>query len=452
MLENATTARSLRLLPLEEARSRLGGAAAEAVGAESLVLGSSREGRPIELVRFGSGEQRVLWYAGPHANEPIGVTTIVELAERLVARPDLLAGPIGWDLVLNVDPDGHVRNEAWMDTPSDIQSYFRHFFRPPIAEYPDWDLPLHYESDGGRIDREPAMPEGRALLSALEISRPVAIVALHNAEIGGLHFYVTGPEGLVDRYVGLLQSYGMPVEERPVDDPAAARLAPGVFEMPRLDAVCEQLLASGHPDPASLLPMGDLAGNWAHKQLGTTSVIAEIPLWSVTSPLTTSAQDESELALQTAGVLQSEAARLKSLVGDHAASFGAGDPLARGTLDGISVLSQMAAGLEAWSGMEALRRPVTEDAIGRYQVFLQRALPQRYWGMALQTLLAAGAPDDAVRRAQEAFDAGLRELLSLELVAHPLEKLVELQIDSGLQLIQETLQCDLRVPPVGDHA
>ena len=145
MLENATTARSLRLLPLEEARSRLG-AAAEAVGAESLVLGSSREGRPIELVRFGSGEQRVLWYAGPHANEPIGVTTIVELAERLVARPDLLAGPIGWDLVLNVDPDGHVRNEAWMDTPSDNQSYFRHFFRPPIA----WTTVVFWNCSGSK--------------------------------------------------------------------------------------------------------------------------------------------------------------------------------------------------------------------------------------------------------------------------------------------------------------
>ena len=434
-----------RLLTLDEASARLR-TAALAVGAETIALGASREGRPIELVRFGSGATRVLWYAGPHANEPVGVATIVELAERLVASPDALSGPIGWDLVLNVDPDGHVRNEAWMDTPGDLESYFRHFFRPPISEYPDWDLPLHYETYGGRIDREPTMPEGRALLTAVEISQPVAIVALHNAEIGGLHFYVTGPEGLVDRYTRLLEATDMPVETRPVDDPGAARLAPGVFDMPRLDTVCEQLLASGHPDPASLLPMGDLAGNWAHKKLGTTSVIAEIPLWSVASALTATAQDERELALQTSGVLQEQAARLESLVADQPEVFDTARPLARATKDGISVLSQMGAGLAAWSGQEASRRPLTQDAIGRYQVFLERALPQRYWGMALQTLLAADAPQDAVRRAQEAFDAGMQGLLQLDLVAYPVEQLVELQIESGLQLIQGTV--DIEVPPL----
>src|SRR5438045_3491636 len=42
-------------------------------------IGRSRQGRPISALGIGSGRCRTLWYAGPHANEPLGGNTVIYL-------------------------------------------------------------------------------------------------------------------------------------------------------------------------------------------------------------------------------------------------------------------------------------------------------------------------------------------------------------------------------------
>jgi hypothetical protein len=100
-----------RFLTWTDAEARVQ-AAAQKVGAQIVTVGESREHRPLHLYRFGKATRRTFWYAGPHANEPVGVSTVVSLAEALAAHPEYL-DTIGFDLMVCVDPDSHVANEHW---------------------------------------------------------------------------------------------------------------------------------------------------------------------------------------------------------------------------------------------------------------------------------------------------------------------------------------------------
>jgi hypothetical protein len=420
------------MLPLDEAETRLKDAAA-AAGAATVHLGHSREGRPLELVRFGSGPKRTLWYGGPHANEAVGVSTVVEAAEQLAQSPELLDGELGWDLLLCIDPDGHVRNESWFGETVDVEAYYRGFFRPPMAEYPDWDLPLEHTSALGTLTRPSRLPEAAALRSALDLCRPVVLNALHNAELGGVHFYCDGLSA--ERASALSEvpgRYGMALESVALDDPTAAALAPGVFPMPDFAPLYDQLLASGHPDPASLAPVGQSAAGWC-RQYGTASLVAEVPYWTVDTEITPSESTEAELVSAAAASLEGFGGWLAGFLSRH--SMTTSGALARAVLDGPAVASQMTAGLQAWAANPAADRPADSEAAVRYDVFLRVCLPLRYLGMTLSQVLAEGKDAGEV---QERFDDGLATLRQLPLRAVPLSTLVDLQLQAGVAVLRGT--------------
>jgi hypothetical protein len=427
------------MLPLDEAEARLKQSAARA-GAAQVALGHSREGRPLELVRFGDASHRALWYGGPHANETIGVSTLVELAERLAAQPELLAGELGWDILLCVDPDGHVRNESWFGENVDLEAYYRGFFRPPMSEYPDWDLPVEYRSAAGTLTRPSTLPEAHALRAALELSRPAMLNALHNAELGGIHYFVSSREA-APALSSLPAGHGIPIEDVAPDDPGSLPFAPGVFPLPSFTNAYDELLASGHPDPASLLPFGQMSAHWCSR-FGTSSLVAEVPYWSVTGELAMpSCSSESELVLDAAEQLEAESKRLAGVQAEHTGSFPTSDPLARAALDGPQVLRRTAAGLRAWASDARSGRPLTQEALGR-DAFLRIGLPQRYLGMTLAALTAHDGPVAAVSCAEEAFADGLSKLLQLPLTAHPLTTLVDAQLSAGVVVIEAALSSE----------
>ncbi|MEU2992377.1 M14 family zinc carboxypeptidase, partial [Streptomyces griseoincarnatus] len=73
-------------------------------------VGTSRAGRPLEMLSVGHGPAHVLVVARPHPDEPVGAVTALSLAER-VARgdgrtPATDPARVTWDLVLCLDPDG----------------------------------------------------------------------------------------------------------------------------------------------------------------------------------------------------------------------------------------------------------------------------------------------------------------------------------------------------------
>jgi len=429
-----------RLLKLQEAEDRLT-AAGQRAGAQLIRVGESREGRPIQLVRFGRGEARSFWYAGPHANEVIGVSTIVELAERLADEPTILDGNVGFDLVLCIDPDGYIRNEDWFGPSIDLTAYFRGFFRPAMAEFPDWDFPLDYSSEAGSLHRPSQLPESQALRAALELSRPIALNALHNAELGGAHFCLAGTRetrGLAQQLSELISQFDMPRETAMLDDPSAVPLAPGVFPVPDLGSACEAVLGLEHPEPASLLPFGDSAASWCTRY-GTISVIPEIPYWSRVEGDAPSGCTTSDLARETAEDLAEESGWLEGVLVSNADFLPEQDPRARSLRDGVNVMRRLGAGLSAWGGSDAASGAASFEDLSRFRDMLGTCFPQRYRGMLLTALEANGAPAHAVAEAESAFAAGQAKLLALELRPHPIRTLVDVQLTTGVLVTEAAL-------------
>src|SRR5215510_1359686 len=53
------------------------------------VIGTSTDGRPIELLTIGNGPRAALFLGAPHPNEPIGTLTLEFLSRLLCERQDL---------------------------------------------------------------------------------------------------------------------------------------------------------------------------------------------------------------------------------------------------------------------------------------------------------------------------------------------------------------------------
>jgi len=75
---------------------------------QRIVPGSSVEGRPIECLIFGQGEDIVLIMAMIHGNEPAGTPLVRQLADHLTERPGLLEGRMVL-LMPIANPDGMAR-------------------------------------------------------------------------------------------------------------------------------------------------------------------------------------------------------------------------------------------------------------------------------------------------------------------------------------------------------
>ena len=129
-------------------------------------IGTSVEGRAIELFSFSCGRHPVLILAGMHGDEPKGVALAQRLIEGLAAEPSDCAAVV----VPIVNPDGYQvrrrRNAAGVD----INRNF------PTA---DWVT-------GPRRSRfypgpKPASePETRAIMALVEHGAPAGIVAIHS--------------------------------------------------------------------------------------------------------------------------------------------------------------------------------------------------------------------------------------------------------------------------------
>ena len=73
-------------------------------------IGTSTEGRPIEMLTIGNGPRKALLVGTPHPNEPIGTLTIEFLSRRLCEDDDLRDDlDFTFLMIKCADPDGTVK-------------------------------------------------------------------------------------------------------------------------------------------------------------------------------------------------------------------------------------------------------------------------------------------------------------------------------------------------------
>lgn len=229
-------------------------------------VGSSRFGRPMQLLSVGRGERHVLVVSGAHPDEPVGGATVLRLVRWLTAEPDRLrAADVTWDFLLCLDPDGAARN-GWRSGPYSIRRYLTRAFRPGPEGQPEaaaWPRP----------GESTVLPETRALTGVIDATEPILQCSLHGNDFGGTFLGLTRDiPGAPDALGRAAATSGLPVEARPYDSFYWDSPGRGVFVPPE----------PHERDAFACLPDETARTTWAyaHRYGGTTAMV-ESPMWAV---------------------------------------------------------------------------------------------------------------------------------------------------------------------------
>jgi len=242
-------------------------------------IGSSAEGRPIDLVTVGHGSRSVLLVGVPHPNEPVGTLTALFLA-RLFCEDQGLSRLL--DVTLHVvpvaDPDGLALNAGWLARPMTLTGYACEFYRPPHHEQVEWSYPVHYATL--RFPR-PA-PETAAVMRVMERARPEIFYSLHNSGFGGVYFYASEdrPE-VFTSWRALVDRVGLPVHRGEPEVPYLEPLAPAVYRMFGSADTYEYFARTLGGDPASFIGAGTSGDDWMRGvEPESFSLVCEVPYFS----------------------------------------------------------------------------------------------------------------------------------------------------------------------------
>lgn len=241
-------------------------------------FGRSRAGQPLGLLTVGDGSRHAVVLAGVHPNEPVGGLSSLRLAAQLV-EDAALRERLGftWHIAVCVDPDGLGLNEGWFADPGSRPAYEQHCFRPAPDEQVEWAFPLTV----GDYSFDRPLPETRAMMRLLDEHRPELVVTLHNSELGGAYFRLSGPmPQLYERFLDICAEAGVEPDRGTPEDPFATMVATAV-------------MLNGHPSElyARMPEGGDFNVEWGTgssaihyaERFGAFGLIPEVPLW--TNPL-----------------------------------------------------------------------------------------------------------------------------------------------------------------------
>jgi hypothetical protein len=339
-------------------------------------VGTSRAGRPLHLLSVGRSRTAVLVVAGAHANEPIGGSTLLALAEQVLEQRELRDDQ-AWHFLLCADPDGASLHVT--PAPSSLYDYHHGFFRPAGHEQPEWSPSV--------LPPELLPPETRTLTRVIDELRPYLQVTLHGTDLGGSWVQLTKDvPGLAEPFAKSAAELHIPVETGASDAAGWPASGPGVHVMP----------APGTGVPFPSLPDDARLSTWyhAHRYGGLTAVV-EVPMWAsdlVDDPAPHPAPGAAMRRL--AARLLTDGLTVERVLADALPRLdGANGPLLRAALWVLDLVPGLAAD---WNGLPPAGS--TMAYIGSVDAFGRR-LPLRAASMARRVLYDAG--DAAAPRMDE---------------------------------------------------
>ncbi|KTS13259.1 M14 family zinc carboxypeptidase [Microbacterium testaceum] len=399
------------------------------------ILGWSRLGEPIPVYAIGDGPKHAVIAGGVHPNEPIGFHTALTLAERLVADEGLRRElGMTFHIVPCIDPDGTRMNEGWFASPGDRGSYGRAFYRPAPDEQVEWSFPLSYK----RLHFDRVLPETRALADLFDEVEPALFVGLHNAEVGGVYFYVNRDDDALVRELSAIPAHhGLPLDIGEPESPDLVRLGDAVFRCPTVAERYDYLEGLG------LDPLAEVSGGGSADYLqrhGTLVMVAELPYWTHDD-----VADEGSGGISYRRVVQDRAEALRALgetLGGALSRVEAHLTIPSPMLRGVRAFAPLMTAL-ADAEDERARRLALDRIATRAEVFSNedavRSFRLRFGGMLLRALeveCAAGVAHDTVRRERDAFrdvyEEWVAEAERVPLRTLPLTDLVGVQLDAVL--------------------
>jgi hypothetical protein len=242
-------------------------------------VGYSRQGVPIELVSVGNSKENALAIAGAHANETFGSITIAFLSRYLCQHPEL-RDELGyrWHFMTCLDIDGMRLNEQWFKGEFTPLTYYANFFRPLMPEQPEMLFPIEYKS----LKFNRPMPETLALKTALDLLRPKILLSLHNAELGGIYYYMSRCcEPILSLFAEIPSWFGLTLDLGESDQAGYVdKYAPATYRTTTIKDAYNFIASSGVADPASRLDWGGTSNEYAEENFGTFTLLTEVPHWT----------------------------------------------------------------------------------------------------------------------------------------------------------------------------
>ena len=123
-------------------------------------IGNSRQGRPLQAFRFGSGPLNVSLIAGCHADEPVGprlLNHFVTYLQSLDPTASLLQEYTWW-IIPHMNPDGEAINKAWYADDDEVIDPKR-YLRFVVRDQPGDDIEFCFPRDENDTE---ARPENKA--------------------------------------------------------------------------------------------------------------------------------------------------------------------------------------------------------------------------------------------------------------------------------------------------
>jgi hypothetical protein len=240
-------------------------------------IGTSTEGRPIELLTIGSGKRKALLIGTPHPNEPIGTLTLEFLSRRLCEDDDLRDELDYTFLIIKcADPDGTLLNEGWFKQPFSPLTYALNFYRPPAREQIEWSFPVHYKT----LHFTESCPETRAVMGVMEEHRPTFLYSLHNAGFCGAYFYVSRPlPGLFPRLRRVVASQRLAMHRGEPEAPYVKTFEEGIYGLFGVQERYDYLARNLDEDPAPAIEAGTSSDDYLKTLTAGFSIVCEVPYY-----------------------------------------------------------------------------------------------------------------------------------------------------------------------------
>ncbi|MGE5587006.1 MAG: M14 family zinc carboxypeptidase [Clostridia bacterium] len=403
-------------------------------------VGRSTKGDAIPMLIIGNGAQRVMVFACPHPNEPVGAMMVHFLAGELVADSALREGRT-WYLLPCVDPDGTRLNEGWFRGPFNIRNYAKHYYRPRSEDQVEWTFPIEYKTF---VWKNPT-PETRSLMHAIEISRPDVMYSLHNAGFGGVYYYISAKlEAAYPTLHRVPTKRGLPMSLGEPEMPWAVEFHPAVFKVPRVTDSYDYFEKYAEGDPASYISGGASSFEFADRVSSPFCLVTEVPYFKSAKIGDTTQIKETRCEVVLQGVQRAKdiLQTLDRLMKDTRADMSEGATFlnaVRAFVDsGLRALPSQERWAKEAPGMDGPATVAQQaDAlyVGSFYRMLLGAMLQRAFSAQLDV-----APTAAVRRAHEELAAHLDRWATeieanLQYEVVPIRDLVQVQYGALLAVL-----------------
>ncbi|MEG4518356.1 MULTISPECIES: M14 family zinc carboxypeptidase [unclassified Microcoleus] len=214
-------------------------------------IGHSRDGRTLYALLIGDTNNKPIIAAtgNCHAEEAIGTTTILKLAEAIASQPDFqpILENYSFAFIPQANPDGTLKNWEWLklDRPS-YRDYLRHYYRDNRSEDVEHGIPTPETAQECR-------PEPEAIAKFYRRFPKISYyVTLHSANIfPGAMFLVSQkpPADISETLRAITHQQGLSLyEDNDNGMDGFEFIEPGFYGIPRFEVMREKMLAGGAPE------------------------------------------------------------------------------------------------------------------------------------------------------------------------------------------------------------